>query len=77
MFTDELQEMFEDPKYQQLTEEFETKFTEALDYLVVSCEKYLDIISTSVMEQQTELDKNRRNLCLKEMVPNFRQVTSL
>lgn len=62
--------MFEDPKYQQLTEEFEAKFTEAFDYVIVSCDKYLDIVSSTETQQQTQLDKERKIFCRKEMVHN-------
>lgn len=68
--------MFESPKFHQLTEEIDKKLTEAFDYVTVSCRKYFDIMSSTDVGQETQLDIERRRFCFKEMVSSFKQLSS-
>lgn len=46
----------------------EKKLLEALDLLAVQCRKYIDIVGPNVSNAVTDLDKEKANLCIREMV---------
>lgn len=67
----EIRNMFESPQFRQLLDNVDSRLTEALDYVIVSCKKYIDIVSSYDIVYQTQLDVERRKLCLREMVRNM------
>lgn len=51
------------------SQEIEDSMLDTVDFISDSCRKYIDLVEPRKNYYVTQLDKERRNLCLREMVP--------
>ncbi|KAG5867010.1 hypothetical protein JTB14_035469 [Gonioctena quinquepunctata] len=64
---EDIEELFHSYKVKELSEEINAKLLDAIDFLTVAGNKYLDIARAYPEEYNTTLEKERMQLCLREM----------